>query len=258
MGKIPVKHLVIMIVAAAQTQPKRGDVRANLADHYHLTELASKNGARIIVFPEMSITGYERERAKGLSFTKKDPRLDELRQLAAERQIIVVAGAPLILGGELFIGAFILKPDRSVGVYTKQFLHPGEELFFCPSGANNPLIAVEREMCSVAICADIDNPSHPENAKKAGTTLYLSSLFFTPDGIPAAYRALSRYAQEYGMNVLMANYCGQSWDNCAAGGDSGFWDSSGKLVASLNSRDAGLLLVGNIDGHWVGKSVKYG
>lgn len=51
---------------------------------------------------------------------------------------------------------------------------------------------------------------------------------------------------------------GPEWDNCAAGGESGFWDSSGKLVASLNSRDPGLLMIENMDDQWVGKSVKYG
>jgi predicted amidohydrolase len=246
-----------MILAAAQTKPKRGDIRANLADHCNLTDLASKNGARLIVFPEMSITGYERERAKGLAFTENDSRLDELKELSAERQIIIVAGAPVILREELFIGAFILKPDRSVAIYTKQFLHAGEEFFFSPSADNNPIIALGRERCSVAICADIDNPSHPEKAKKAGTTVYLSSLFFTPNGIPTAYRALSGYAQKHGMNVLMANFCGQSWDNCTAGGDSGFWDSAGKLIARQNSVDPGLLVVEKIDGQWFGKSPIY-
>lgn len=247
-----------MIVAAAQTQPKRGDIRANLADHYHLTQLASMNGARLIVFPEMSITGYERERAKALAFAEKDARLDGLRQLAADRQIIVVAGAPVIHGEDLFIGAFVFMPDRSVAMYTKQFLHPGEEFFFSPSADRNPLIDLVSERCSVAICADIDNPAHPENAKKTGTTMYLSCLFFTPGGIPTAYKALSGYARKHRMNVLMANFCGQSWDNCAAGGESGFWDSRGKLVASLNSRDPGLLMIENMDDQWVGKSVKYG
>lgn len=246
-----------MILAAAQTKPKRGDIQANLADHCHFTELASKNGARLVVFPEMSLSGYERERAKSLAFTENDSRLDKLRQLAAERQIIVVASAPVLLLKELFIGAFILKPDRSVAIYTKQFLHEGEEFFFSPSSYYNPIIELGRERCSVAICADIDNPSHPENANKAGATVYLSSLFFTPNGIPTAYKNLSAYARTYGMNVLMANFCGQSWDDCPSGGDSAFWDDSGKLIASLNSQDPGLLVIEKIDDQWAGKSLIY-
>jgi predicted amidohydrolase len=48
-----------MIIAAAQTKTKRGDVKSNLIDHYKMIDLASENGAELIVFPEMSITGYE-------------------------------------------------------------------------------------------------------------------------------------------------------------------------------------------------------
>ncbi len=45
-----------MILAAAQTKPTRGDIEANLSDHYRLIELAVQNGAQLIAFPEMSIT----------------------------------------------------------------------------------------------------------------------------------------------------------------------------------------------------------
>ena len=57
-----------MILAAAQTKPTRRDIDANLSDHYHLIELAVKNKAQLIAFPEMSITGYEREHAQKLAF----------------------------------------------------------------------------------------------------------------------------------------------------------------------------------------------
>jgi predicted amidohydrolase len=50
-----------IILAAAQTKPKRGDIDSNLLDHYRLVELAAINKANLIVFPELSITGYERE-----------------------------------------------------------------------------------------------------------------------------------------------------------------------------------------------------
>jgi predicted amidohydrolase len=48
-----------MILASAQTKPNQGDIQSNLIDHYNLIELASKNNVELIVFPEMSITGYQ-------------------------------------------------------------------------------------------------------------------------------------------------------------------------------------------------------
>ena len=57
-----------MILAAAQTKPVRGDIEANLADHYRLIVLAVQKAANLIAFPEMSITGYEREDAEKVLF----------------------------------------------------------------------------------------------------------------------------------------------------------------------------------------------
>lgn len=44
------------------------------------------------------------------------------------------------------------------------------------------------------------------------------------------------------MNILMANFAGQSW-GIEAAGKSAFWNSNGELVAQLNSHDEGLLLI---------------
>ncbi len=112
-----------MILTSAQTNPKRFDIQANLDEHYRLIELASENGADLILFPEMSITGYEREKAKELAFNQDDPRLNKLRELSVENKIIVIAGAPILIENNLYIGAFVIKPDNTVSIYTKQFLH---------------------------------------------------------------------------------------------------------------------------------------
>jgi len=127
-----------MIFASAQTRPKRGDIESNLSDHYRVINLASKKQADLIVFPEMSITGYERENARELAFVENDKRLDKLRKLSANKNIIVIAGCPILIKDELYIGSFIIKPDNSISIYTKQFLHTGEDVFFKSSFDNNP------------------------------------------------------------------------------------------------------------------------
>ena len=135
-----------MILASAQTNPKRGDITSNLIDHYNLIELASKNQVDLIVFPEMSISGYERENAKDLAFTTTDSRLDKLRQLSIDKKMIVIAGAPILINKDLYIGAFILKPDFSILIYTKQFLHNGEEEYFKSSFDYNPILCLNNEV----------------------------------------------------------------------------------------------------------------
>lgn len=244
-----------MILAAAQTKPTRGDIDANLLDHYQLIELAVQNKAQLIAFPEMSITGYERENAQQLTFKKDDARLDKLKKLAVENNIVIIAGAPIQIESELFIGEFIISPDNSVAVYTKQFLHEGEDEFFQSSFDNNPMLTIENKKISFAICADIDNPLHPENACKLATDIYIASIFFTPNGIPNAYQDLQSYAAKHKMNILMSNFSGESWGYPSAG-QSAFWNNKGELVGQLNDSDSGILLVENQNDNWSSKIIK--
>ncbi len=182
-----------MILGLAQTKPKQGDIESNLIDHYRMIDLASKNHVDLIVFPEMSITGYEREKARDLAFTATDSRLDRLRQLSVDTKMILIVGAPIQINDKLYIGAFILKPDHSTSIYTKQYLHTGEEKFFDYSFDYNPLINLNNEQAFISICADIVYPKHAENASKNGATLYVASIFFTPNGIAYAHKTLSDY-----------------------------------------------------------------
>ncbi|MFB3387912.1 carbon-nitrogen hydrolase family protein [Flavobacterium sp. LAR06] len=243
-----------MILAAAQTKPTRGNIEANLTDHYRLIELAVQNGAQLIAFPEMSITGYERENAEKLAFKKDDSRLNHLQQLASENNITIVAGAPIQIENEMFIGEFVIAPDNSVSIYTKQFLHEGEDEFFQPSFDYNPMITIKDQKISFAICADIDNPLHPENACKRATDIYIASIFFTPNGIPNAYRDLQSYAEKHKMNVLMSNFSGESWGSSSAG-QSAFWNNKGELVGQMNDLDSGLLLVENQGNNWTSRVI---
>ena len=58
---------VLRAISAAQTCPVKGDVNANLDEHLRLIDLAASEGAQVVVFPELSLTGYEIELASGLA-----------------------------------------------------------------------------------------------------------------------------------------------------------------------------------------------
>ncbi len=45
-------------IALAQFNTKLGEVQANLATHLALIEEAKQKGADLIIFPELSLTGY--------------------------------------------------------------------------------------------------------------------------------------------------------------------------------------------------------
>ena len=231
-----------MKIAAAQFSPVRYLVQANMDKHLELINRAVLQDAQLIVFPEMSITGYEREEAEQYVFVENDARLAVFQNMADLNGISILVGAPVKILDQLYIGAYFISPNHLPVLYTKQFLHNGEEVSFSPCSHYNPLIFLDKERISIAICADICNAKHPQNAGNANTTLYLASIFYSPDGLSQAYKDLSIYAKQYQMNVLMANFCGNSY-GMEAGGRSAFWDKNGNLVSELGSNEEGLLVV---------------
>ncbi|MBK9247987.1 MAG: carbon-nitrogen hydrolase family protein [Ignavibacteria bacterium] len=238
-----------MRIAAAQTKPIPNDTQANILRHVQYIDRAAEHGVRLLTFPEMSLTGYELERAAELSFTMDDPRLHVLCERAAQHDMIIIAGAPVRLESALHISSFIFLPDKQIALYTKQFLHSGEEVFFSANHNHNPHIILENERIACAICADITNPLHPANACSSGATLYVPSIFYTPGGIAEAYEQLGEYSQRHAMNILMANFTGESYRYPAAG-RSAFWDASGRLVGQLGVGTEGLLLAEKVGDNW--------
>ena len=243
-----------MILAAAQTQPIAGDIRANVDEHCRLIRIAVEHDADLIMFPEMSMSGYGHEQASTWAFTPMDSRLQAMQELSAKHNIIVIAGAPIRMDAGLYIGSFILHPDGSQSIYTKQFLHSHENRFFEASFSYNPVISLGQEQLSLAICADIDQPQHVENAHRAGSSLYIPSIFFTAEEMSEAYTTLKHASAKYSLNILISNYSGNVWGQ-QAGGKSAFWNQNGELVAHLGESDTGLLLINNTMKSWMANTI---
>jgi NAD+ synthase (glutamine-hydrolysing) len=68
-------------VALAQINAKLGDVEANLARHLDYVEPAREAGASLLIFPELSLTGYYLQDITGEVGMPVDPPGDALRKL---------------------------------------------------------------------------------------------------------------------------------------------------------------------------------
>lgn len=240
-------------VAAAQAVSTRGAVSANLEHHCLLAERAAEEGVDVVVFPELSLTGYELDIAPTLAFSAEDERLLPLVEVAETSGTILVAGAPVRLASGLHVGAFVLEPDRSVRVYTKRYLHDGEEAVFVP-GSLDPILELGDDRAALAICADTSHPEHAEAAAKRGAGLYLVGVFFTPDGYPADMDRMAGYAARHAMTVVMANAGGPATGFASAGG-SAVWSDSGALVARMDGIGAGLVVARRSQSGWIGESL---
>lgn len=230
-----------MILAAAQTLPHKGDFLANLETHLRLSLAAAHAGAAVVVFPELSLTGYEPELAAALALTPDDPALIPLSAMAMQQQIILIAGAPVRLPGGIHIGAFVFLPDGETLLYTKHHLHSGEETFFSATTLLNPTFEVKGQRAALAICADITHPNHAAQARQGGAELYLAGVFITPSGYETDCQLLQTYAQTHQMTVVMANFGGPSGNFESAGG-SMIWNPQGEVIARWEGLGEGVLV----------------
>jgi predicted amidohydrolase len=253
-------------ICVAQTCPARGDVERNLEDHVRLVRLAAGLAASVIVFPELSLTGYELDLADALAMSEEDPRLAKLSQASSSYALTIVAGAPVRIRRLLHNGAFVLLPDGSRSLYTKQHLGtfdaaascdgtlpPPEPSIFQP-GDRDSLVHLDGAVAAIAICSDSGRPSHVQRAAERGARAYLVSMFVIPSEFDGDCARLGQYAADHSMIVAFANF-GSSTGGLASAGRSSIWSPDGVLRARLPSSGAGIALLERTSDGWRGETV---
>lgn len=229
-----------MKICLAQAKAVKGNIAANIENHKRLVKSAASQGASMVVFPELSLTGYEPSLAAELATGTDDPRFAVLRNLCDSAGIVIVAGMPIRHGKGVFISMLLFQPDQPLRLYSKKYLHADEEPFFV-SGPNFPVLQTGDVKVGLGICYELSVPEHAEAAFEGGAGCYLVSAVKSVNGIAKAHERLSEIAAAYSAPALLCNSVGES-DGFTCGGQSACWDTKGRLLAQLNAQDEGLLL----------------
>jgi predicted amidohydrolase len=233
-----------MKLCLAQTKPFPGNIEQNIRRHLVFVEEAKKLLADMVVFPELSLTGYEPTLAGELSLSPDDHRLDVFQQISDADNITIGIGAPVNAPDGINIGLLLFQPHQKVERYAKQYLHADEEPFFA-SGKNT--ICLLPGKIAPAICYELSVPAHAENAFQQGAEFYLASVAKSAAGINEAAKRLSQIAQDYAMTVLLVNCIGLN-DGVLCVGQSAIWNNGGSLLARLDDGREGLLLFDTVTG----------
>jgi predicted amidohydrolase len=240
-----------LTIAAAQSSSVPGDVLDNVVRHLRFATIAAERGVQLLVFPELSLTGYEPSLARSSTVQPYDPRLGPLRQLAEEARMTMVVGAPLLNDKhQLHIAAFAICPDGSVLTYTKEHLHPGEEKVFT-SGPGGPTLQIDDSTIALAICADTTHPQHAANASSRGANVYAAGVLIGESGYEPDTALLRQYSLQHRMAILMANHSAPTGGWVSAG-KSSIWSEDGKLVAASAGTEEALVIARKHDGVWDG------
>lgn len=162
-----------MRIATVNFQPIWGDKKANLNKMVEMTKQAADNGAQLVLFPEMCLTGYAMEQD---NFIKRSERMQVklaeeingesakiMAQTAKENKVYVVYGYPERIGKDplnVYNSAVAISSSGEIlGSYRK--VHPfGSEVIWAKTGTEPFMFDSPWGKIGISICYDTYN--YPE------------------------------------------------------------------------------------------------
>ncbi len=223
-------------VAAVQAASVAGDVEANVASAVHWVGVAAERGARVVVLPELFLTGYNpttwQAAAEGADVTAGDQRLLPLRRAAEAARAAVLVGASVASGGQRTLSTLCCLPDGGLDVaYSKQHLWQAERSVFTPGSAGGSLV-VEGWQLGLGICYDGCFPEHARAAADAGALGYLCPSAYVVGSEHRRDLYYAARALDNGMYVVLAGLTGQCGELTFSGGTA-VYDPQGRRVTDV-------------------------
>ena len=229
-----------MKICVAQMRPIKGNIEKNIETHQTFIASAIAHGADMIVFPELSLTGYEPTLAKGLATTQEDERLRVFQTLSDENQITIGIGLPTRGETGILISMVIFQPHQARQTYSKQMLH-ADELPYFVNGERQIVLTAGETIVAPAICYESLQSEHAASAVEQGANVYVASVAKSANGVAKAFKHYPTIAQKYSIPVLMANCLGPC-DDFEGVGQSAIWNQNGVLMGQLDETTEGILL----------------
>lgn len=243
-------------VAVAQIDTKLGDLQANKAKHLAFIAQAREQKVDLLVFAELSLTGYSiGHRAVELAITRDDPIVQELAQ-AAGPMWVTLGFVEEGVAAQFHNSAITLRDGQVAFIHRKLNLASYgnlEEDKHYAEGRYVETFPLEHTPWRAAtmICADLWNPALVHLAAVHGSTLLMVPTASAVDAVsgefsnPEGWRiALEFYAMIYGMPLVMANLA-TTEHGLKFWGGSRILDSHGKVLAQAG--DGEELIVGDLD-----------
>jgi predicted amidohydrolase len=215
-----------LTLAVAQPVSVSHDVAGNAHRHAALVRAAD---ARLVVFPELSLTGYELDAP---AVALGDSRLLPLRDACADTGSLALAGAPVADdSGRAYI-AMLAVDDTGVRVaYRKMWLGGEEPARFRP-GKAPAVLELDGWRLGLAICKDTRIAQHAADTAALGIDVYVAGMVESADDTAAPEERARRVAAAHDVSVAIASLAGPTgggFDDTAAG--SGIWSPTGERLA---------------------------
>ena len=234
-------------VAVAQIETILGDIAANLRKHLDWIEQARAASADLLLFPELSLTGYS------LGASSRDVVLSRdsgvISAIAKATGTMAVSFGFVELGHDrkLFNTAITIRGSRILSVHRKVNL-PGygrleEDRWFASGNRIDTFDLAPGWTAATLICADLWNPALVHLAANCGADLLLAPISSALEAVegfdnPRGWEiALDFYAMMYGLPIAMANRVGRE-DGLTFWGGSRVLDADGRTIARTEAEQA--------------------
>lgn len=229
-----------LIVAIVQFASFFGDVRRGVIEHCRLIAEAADRGAALVLFPQLSLTGYEPE-IIDLHSMRVDPDDGTLEPLAAvcrDRKVHALVGAPVCSpdpsgrpGTLPEIAVLHISDTGAIRVvYRKRHLDFGEIGLFAPGHVPGRLI-IDGWRLALAVGRDVTDPSLVAEEVTAGADAYLLTGMYLL-GAESRISDDLRSVAVRELWALLAQYSGATGGGPACG-TSGAWAPGGREVLRL-------------------------
>ncbi len=226
-----------LMVAVVQPPCVPYDVAANARLH---AEAIRTSGARVAVFPELSLTGYE------LDADPVDPgdeRLQPIVAACADTGALALAGAPVNDNskknsgggdgsGPVFIAVLAIDANGATVAYRKMWLGEEEARRFTP-GPEPAKLTVGGWRLGLAVCRETGVAQHTADTAALGIDAYLAGTVMAPDEAGMQNERGRRISTGHHLWVALASFAGPTgggYDRTA--GQSGIWAPDGTQVSA--------------------------
>src|SRR5829696_987045 len=204
-----------LTIAAVQPPCVEYDVGQNA--HAHAVAIHSA-GARVVVFPELSLTGYELD-APALALD--DARLEPLVEASKETGALALAGAPV--RGE--------DGDDHIAMLAVDNGQAGAERF--APGEQPVVVEVDGWRLGLAICKDTGVAEHAAATAALGIDAYVAGVLEHADDAHVAEERALRVVADHRVWVAIASFAGSTGGGYgAAAGGSAIWSPDGVRVSN--------------------------
>ncbi len=225
----PAEPAAPVVIAVAQLAIAIGEPDANRQAAAAAVAEAAAAGARLVVLPELSDSGYVFGDDAGRAFAEAgrlaspaddSATLRQWRSLAAAHDLVIVGGFCERGDGGLHNSAAVVDASGTRAVYRKAHLWDKEKLVFTPGDEQPPVVDLEFGRVAVMICYDLEFPEWVRLPALAGADLIAAPVNWPavswPSGErPAEVIKAQAAAATNGVFVAVADRCqaerGVSW-----------------------------------------------